>query len=260
MPGTMAWPRLPSRIRGSGATLCVMTCRHCVEAGALFGSSLARRELRRYRRRGPSSSTRLLLEGLRTEGAMGDAPDSARDSVRGSARDSTGAPADQPVVLLDIGGGVGALQHAFVAESNGDVVGVDASPAYLDAVRVEAERDGTGDRYRYILGDAVQLSETLPRARVVTLDRVLCCYPDMPALVSASAGRAEKWWGIVVPRERWVVRFGVGVINLVQWLRRQTFRVYLHGRETMEAHARKEGLTLVRRERTALWEVLLFRR
>lgn len=216
-----------------------MTCRHCLDAADLFSSRMAKRELARFRRRGPSRSTRLLLDALAAEGAMEPGPGTR---------------------LLDIGGGVGAIQHAFADAGAGAVASVDASPAYLVAVQSEAARRGTLSAFTFTEGDAVELEEELPEARVVTLDRVLCCYPDMPALVRASASRATGWWGVVFPREWWGVRLGVAIINLVQRIRGQTFRVYLHGPDRMTREAALHGLRPVSSGRTLLWEVRLFRR
>lgn len=212
-----------------------MTCRHCVEAADLFGTRIARHELKRYRRRGPSRSTRLLVS------AFSDA----------SVRDAH---------LLDIGGGIGAIQHDLLARGAARATAVDASPAYLAAAAAEAARRGSADRVEYLQGDAVELAPGLPDADLVTLDRVLCCYPDMPALVEASAPRARKAWGVVFPREAWWVRLGVGAINFFQWLRRKEFRVYLHGRERIAAEARRHGLVPCFAARTFLWEVRVFRR
>lgn len=212
-----------------------MTCRHCVEAADLFNAAVARREMKRYRKRGPTASSRLLLEALGDEGALSGH-------------------------LLDIGGGVGALQHEFLAAGDGTVTGVDASPSYQAAALEEAERRGTRGRMAILTGDAVELGEELPDADVVTLDRVICCYPDMPALVAVSAARAGKAWGVVFPRERWAVRLGVGTINLFQRLRRKRFRVYLHGRDRIAAEAARHGLVPARSARTFFWEVRVFRR
>lgn len=212
-----------------------MTCRHCVDAADFFGSSVARHELARYRRSGPSRSTRLLLEGLAREGALAGH-------------------------LLDIGGGVGTLQHEFLDAGGDRVTGVDASPAYQGAALEEARRRGTAERVSMVLGDAVELADDLPEADVVTLDRVLCCYPDMPALVKVSAGRARGAWGVVFPREHWVVRVGVALINLYQRLRRKEFRVYLHGPDRIAAEAVRMGLRPAWSSRTLLWEIRVFRR
>ncbi|MDT8341330.1 MAG: class I SAM-dependent methyltransferase [Longimicrobiales bacterium] len=212
-----------------------MTCAHCMEAADFFGDRMARHELKRFRRRGPTRSTRLLLDALADE----------------EVRDAR---------LLDIGGGVGAVQHVFLERGGAEVTGVDASPAYLAAAGAESARRGTADRVRHLEGDAVELAAALPDADVVTLDRVLCCYPDMPALVDASAARARRAWGVVFPRETWWVRAGVAAINLAQRLRRKAFRVYLHGPDRIEARAVGHGLRTDYRGRTLLWEVRVFRR
>jgi hypothetical protein len=50
-------------------------------------------------------------------------------------------------------------------------------------------------------GDFVALAPALSAADVVTLDRVICCYDDMPALVGRSAALAERLYGVVYPRD-----------------------------------------------------------
>lgn len=155
---------------------------------------------------------------------------------------------------------MGAVQHEFLGAGGSRVTGVDASPAYQRAALEEATRRGTAARMSVMLGDAVELSQELPEADVVTLDRVLCCYPDMPALVEVSASRAGTAWGVVVPREHWIVRLGVAAINLFQRLRRKEFRVYLHGLDRIAAEAEHAGLRAAWSGRTLLWEVLVFRR
>jgi hypothetical protein len=153
------------RIRhGKDAMAC---CEHCTDAeSVLFTEGAARRELRGYRRRGPAAVTRQLLAALREQGA----PEG---------------------VLLDIGGGIGALQHELLGTGMARAIHVDASRAYLDASAAEAERRGHRDRVEYRHGDFVDLADSVPDADVVTLDRVVCCYPDMPALVRASAPKAR---------------------------------------------------------------------
>ncbi len=60
---------------------------------------------------------------------------------------------------------------------------VEASPSYLKIARREV-----GSRYGlrptdFILGDFAAIAGTLHDADVVTLDRVVCCYPDVEALL-----------------------------------------------------------------------------
>ena len=212
-----------------------MSCAHCTAAGELFDDRTARRDLKRYRKKGPSGTTRLLLDALIERGVTGAS-------------------------LLDIGGGVGAIQHELLAEGATSAVNVDASPAYQAAARSELERHGTTERVLFVEGDVVERADEIPEADIVTLDRVLCCYPDVDTLVDVSAGRARRMWGVVFPRERRFVRFGVAVINLVQRLRRDPFRVYVHSTERVRGRAEALGFRSALHVQSFLWQIRLFER
>ncbi|RMF54261.1 MAG: class I SAM-dependent methyltransferase, partial [Bacteroidetes bacterium] len=114
-----------------------MSCTQCRGVASFFDHRIAQRELKRYRRRGPSRTTQWLLEALRQE-----------------------APGAR--TLLDIGGGVGAIQHALVGNGYEAGISVDASPAYLEIARREAEARGYAHRMTYHLGDFTTLAPTLP--------------------------------------------------------------------------------------------------
>ena len=89
---------------------------------------------------------------------------------------------------------------------------VDGSTAYLNTAKEEARRQGDVDRIDYRHGDFVQLADGIEPADVVILLRVLCCYPDMPALVHASARRARRSYGVDLPTQHVVdARGGGGV-------------------------------------------------
>src|SRR3990170_1661911 len=111
--------------------------------------------------------------------------------------------------LLDIGGGIGVIQHELARAGVGRIASVDASSSYLAAQRAEAERLGYAPRASYLSGDFVTLADHIPDSDIVTLDRVICCYPDMRSLVSLSAARARRLCGIVYPRGTWWNAVGV---------------------------------------------------
>jgi magnesium-protoporphyrin O-methyltransferase len=197
---------------------------------------MAHRELRRYRKKGATGTTRMLLDALEHEG------------IRGRT-------------FLDIGGGVGAIQHELLAAGAASGTSADASPAYLAAARSEAAARGHVDRMTYHEGDFVHIAAELPEADVVTLDRVLCCYHDMPALVDASASRAQRLYGVVIPREeRALVRMGLAFINFMQRLRRRPFRVFGHSRAALEERLASFGYQRVFRGTSFAWQVLVFTR
>ena len=135
-----------------------MSCAQCEGIEAQFGQAEARKKLRRFQRRGPDKTTRLLIDALRLALDESD----ARDAV-----------------LLDVGGGVGAIHHELL---NGRVVRaihLDASTAHLAVAREETERRSHGDQVEFVYGDFVAVADRIPTADLVTLDRVICCYDDM---------------------------------------------------------------------------------
>ncbi|HET7581239.1 MAG TPA: class I SAM-dependent methyltransferase, partial [Candidatus Limnocylindria bacterium] len=146
-----------------------------------FNAEDARRDVLEYRAHGPDGSTRRLLDALIAQGATSG-------------------------TLLDIGGGVGVIQLELLEAGMTSSVDVDASAPFIAAARAEAEERGLGDRTSYRHGDFVALADSVEPADVVTLDRVICCYPDAVRLVSRSAERARRLYGLVYPVNRWPLR------------------------------------------------------
>jgi SAM-dependent methyltransferase len=210
-----------------------VSCAQCQGIVQEFDGRVARRELRRYRRRGVSGTARRLVRAIVERGVSGR-------------------------TFLDVGAGVGAIHHELMAAGAASGTDVDASPAYLDAARDEARRRGFADRVRYLQGDFVALSALVDPADIVTLDRVLCCYPDMPALVDASASRARVLYGLAFPREHLFLRMAVRVLNLIQRLRRHPFRVFLHGASHIDARVRAHGFAPAWRGHSFLWQIHLY--
>ena len=194
-----------------------MTCCHCQGVARMFDEKMARRQLRHYRRKGPGKGTRELVDAV------------AGDGVEGRT-------------FIDIGGGVGAIQHELMERGTAGGTSADASPAYLAAAKEEAEARGFAGRIRYVEGDFVERANEVGVADLVTLDRVVCCYPDMPALVGAAARLTRRTLGLVIPRGTRFMRGGVAIVNLFQRLRRHPFRVYVHDPGEVEAVLGEYGL------------------
>lgn len=210
-----------------------MSCGQCKGIVQEFDDRLARRDLRRYRARGAARTTRRLLGALRGAGV----------------KDAT---------FLDVGGGVGAIQHGLIEAGASHGTHVDASPAYIAAAREEALARGHADRVRFLEGDFVSLAPDLDPADIVTLDRVVCCYHDMPALVDASASRARRLLGLVFPREHLLMRLAFGTINLVQRVRRRPFNVFLHSAAAVESRVRRHGFRKLVHHDSPLWQIHLY--
>ena len=212
-----------------------MSCCQYQGIGRLFDAKVARKDLKRYRKKGPLKTTRILLDALKSEGVEG-------------------------ATLLDIGGGVGAISNEVLHSGGARATVVDASPAYLQAAQAEAERQGHRDRITYHHADFVQVAPQIPPMDVVTLDRVICCYDEMEALVSASVERAQRLYGVVYPRDIWWNRLGVSAVNLACWVWRNPFRVFIHPSAVVERVIRDKGLTRRFYRTTAIWQIAVFAR
>jgi len=160
--------------------------------------------------------------------------------------------------LLDIGGGVGTIQHELLAAGVKEAVDVDASSAYLKTARKEARRLGLEERIQYRHGNFVELAREVARADIVTLDRVICCFDEMEDLVQASAGKARRMYGLVYPLDAWWTRMGVRWINFTRRLRRDDFRIFAHPTSVVESVLDRNGLKRVFRRRWGMWQVALF--
>lgn len=212
-----------------------MDCCQCHGIESVFDRKEAARKLREYRRSGPARTTRLLLDALTSGGVGGQ-------------------------TLLDVGGGIGAIQHALLGAGLASATDVDASSAYLAAARDEAARQGHADRVAYQHGNFVELAGTLPDADIVTLDRVICCYHDMPALVGRAASKASRLLGLVYPRDTWWVRAGVHAENALMWLERSGFRIFAHPTAAVDTIVRSGGLQQRFTRNAGIWQVVVYER
>ncbi|MGH2518131.1 MAG: methyltransferase domain-containing protein, partial [Ktedonobacterales bacterium] len=162
--------------------------------------------------------------------------------------------------LLDIGGGIGAIQLELIGAGATSATDVDASTAYLAAARDEAARRGYGDRVSYQHGNFVDVAGTIEPADIVTLDRVICCYHDLRGLVGASAAKARRLYGLVYPRDVWTVRMIFAVGNTLLRLQRNPFRIFTHRTRAVEALLRDAGLERRFQRNAGFWQVAVYAR
>lgn len=210
-----------------------MTCPHCQGAARLFGDRMARRDRKRYLKKGPRTTTRLLVDRL------------ARSDVRGAT-------------LLDIGGGVGAVAFELFDRGLESSVGVDAADAFVAESRREAEARGLTSRMDLRVGDFIDEAGSVERADLVALDRVICCYPDVEGLLELAGGRARRALALVAPRDLWWLRPLLGLSNAYCRLTRNPFRIFVHPWEAVDRSLRKMGLRQESFESRGMWAIAAY--
>ena len=195
------------------------SCCHGDEYRTLFNSKGAKRASSRYRRRG--------LQGTQAEVA----------SVLRSVAPRGGS-------LLEIGGGIGQipialLEEGFIAKA----INVELSGEWEEAARDLVEERGVGERLDRLVGDFVDIASELPPADIVVMHRVVCCYPDWQAMISAAAALAGGVVALTLPSNRWWTRLGIATGNLYLRARGMSFRGYLHPQDAILALLRSLGFT-----------------
>ncbi|HEY3072709.1 MAG TPA: methyltransferase domain-containing protein [Candidatus Limnocylindrales bacterium] len=207
----------------------------CDTFASIFDRRTAERDRQRYRQKGPDRSTRMLLDLIRNHGVSG-------------------------ATVLDVGGGIGVIDQELLRVGATHAVLCDASPAYLAVARDEARRNDLLDRMDLVEGDFVRRSGEIEAADVVTLDRVICCYGDVDSLVTRSARLATRLYGVVVPRDRWIVRAGLWLERLLFAVRRSPYRPYAHRNALIDRRVADQGLLPVAETGTFGWRVVLYQR
>lgn len=210
-------------------------CGHCEDAGDFFNEKTARKDLKRYRRRGPEKSTRLLIESI----------------LAHDVKDKK---------LLDIGGGIGAIQFGLFKNGLQYSINVDASRAYQTVAKQEAHERGLPDQTEYHFGDFTEMAASLPDADIVTLDKVICCYPDLEKLLTSSLEKTGSVYALIFPRENFYTRIGFKLVNLWFRIRGSEFRTYLHSHEKVDSMIRDYGFKQTSLDYTILWRVLVYRK
>lgn len=194
----------------------------------IFGDRTARRDARRYRRRGLDGPARRVVDFLRRRGI-------------------------ENASVLEIGGGVGAVQLELLAGGAARALNLELSPAYEKVAAELAREGGLEGRLERRLGDVVEQPDLAGPADAVVMNKVVCCYPDHDALVGAAAERARRWLVLTFPRDRRVVRLGFGFLNVVALLMRWEFRSWIHPPAEILAAAERRGLRLVSEESGFVW-------
>jgi SAM-dependent methyltransferase len=193
-----------------------------------FNDRRARGELAALQKNGPGPTTRRLLEGLHAVGA---------DSG----------------TVIDVGSGIGALALGLLAAGFREATCVDMSPAAIAIGREEAERRGYLDRIRWVEADFVATASELGPADLVTLDRVVCCYPAYGPLLEQAAAHGGRFLALSYPRDRWFVRVLLLLENLLRRLQGDPFRAFVHPVGAMNDLLERQGFRRIYRESTLGW-------
>jgi 2-polyprenyl-3-methyl-5-hydroxy-6-metoxy-1,4-benzoquinol methylase len=201
----------------------------------VFSERMAARDAKRYRRKGLDGTSRRIFEFVKAQGIQGR-------------------------TVLEVGGGIGAIQIELLKAGASRAISVELTPTY-EEVATDLLRDvGLADRVERRVMDFAQSGSEVATADVVIMNRVICCYPDMPRLAGAAADHAQQLLVMSYPKRAWWTRLGLGIANIMLWATRREFHIFVHQPKEIIATSERHGLRPVLDQRGLLWTVSALRR
>lgn len=198
---------------------------------SVFSDRFARRQSRRYQRRGLTPAAQGIVDFATSQGIAGD-------------------------TVLEIGGGVGHLHVEMLRRGASHATNLEISENYeAEAARLLEQAEMTGRVTRRFL-DIAQAPDEVGPADVVVLHRVVCCYPDYARLLKVAANHARKTLIYSHPAANVINRLEFGVENVYRWVTRNDFRAFVHPPEGMVRAAESDGLAVAYRRHSRDWDVV----
>jgi len=209
----------------------------CSPAGYrwLFSEKVARRDARRFQRRGLDPTSQRIVRLLARRGVAG-------------------------LTLLEVGGGVGALQIELLKLGVARAVNIEITPTYEVSARDLLRSAGLEDRVERKVMDFAEAGAEVEPADIVIMNRVLCCYPDMPRLTTTASAHCRQVMVLSFPKDRRWTRTGLAVGNLLLRMTHRHFQVFVHRPERILAVAKQGGLTTTGNWPGRFWQVAELRR
>ncbi len=202
--------------------------------GELFDAKEARKNLRRYERRGLHKLTRAMVDYLISRGLEGR-------------------------TVLEAGGGIGAVQVELIEAGAASSVNVELSGEYEEVASDLLTRRGIADRVERKIGDFTVLAAML-EADDVVMNGVICCYPFMERLMEAAMSSSRRFVAATFPRDRLGVKAAIALGNIWYRIRGIDFRGYVHDPGEIVATARAGGFEPVYGDQTISWQATVFER
>lgn len=209
---------------------------HCCGADKLFNIDEAEKERRRYLKKGPKSSTALLINQMCRSVKINDR-------------------------LLDIGGGIGILGRELKEYGIRSYTSVDASSGYQKIAAEWLATDPSQNwQSTFIQGDFIDESIQLPAFEHVTLDKVICCYPQMEDLLHAAARKCTGQLGLSFPPSGRLSRLFRSLLNFYLMIKGNPFRTFIHSEKEIHRILKGQGLERSFAGKSFPWKVEIWQR
>ena len=196
----------------------------------IFSEKTARGDAQSYRRKGLDATSQLIVDYLKQRGVEGR-------------------------TILEVGGGVGAIQIELLKAGATSAISVELTPTYEEVALELLHEAGLEDRVERRVMDFAHSANEFAMADIVIMNRVICCYPDMPLLAGSAADHSAEVLVMSFPKERWWTRLMLALGNFVLRVMQRQFQVFVHPPEKILAEAERHGLHTALDAPGLFWEV-----
>lgn len=201
----------------------------------IFSEKEARREAQRYRRKGLDATSRRIVDFVKAQGVAGR-------------------------TVLEVGGGIGSIQIELLKAGATHATSIELTPTYEEVAMELLKEAGLEDRVERHIMDFAEANDAVSTADIVILNRVICCYWNMPKLAGAAADHAREVLALSFPREGWWMEAGIAFMDLVLRVMRREFQAFYHPPKKILATCEQYGLKPIVSRSGIAWAVVALRR
>ncbi len=212
-----------------------MTCEHCLGADEIFDEKGAKKNLKKYRKKGLTGASKHLFEGIK-------------------------AHSNGSLTVLDIGGGIGGIHLELIKMGFQKATDVDASSGYIKMAKDESQRQDQQDKVSYFFGDFVDHHTQLENHDVVVMDKVVCCYPHFNDLLTNAMDKSNEILALSYPKSNLPGRLLVSLGNFFFKFKGSKFRAFMHPNAEIRAVIKSGGFERLYYKSTIPWNIEVYRK
>lgn len=208
---------------------------HCCGADLFFDQKKSGKLYKNYLIKGPSRVTAKMIKQLEKQEIAGKS-------------------------MVDIGGGIGALQWWFLENGGNKTVDIDASSGYLKQAENHAISKGWESNAQFLLGDCLDVYPQIKYADFITLDKVVCCYPNYKEILEASCDKATEAVSLSYPMDGFISDAIRKLGDILMSFRDNPFRPFIHSVTDIRTVFEQKGFKRVAHKLVFPWHVETYER
>jgi magnesium-protoporphyrin O-methyltransferase len=163
--------------------------------------------------------------------------------------------------LVELGCGPGGFSIECLKHGAASSIGIDLSPEMVKVANDLATSLNLQTRAKFQVGNAA--TTDIPRADIVVMDKMLCCFPDSTSIFENVISAAGEIIGFIVPRDQGLfkipLRIAVYLKNAYEKLRNRNLGwMYLHSLSRIDQTLKNAGFNYCQKQVSGFWIIFSY--